>query len=88
MKTITVTDAARNFSELVSRVHYQGETALLVKGGRPMARMTPARRPRMGRDLAAVWPALPRLGTRDAGAFDRDLADARRKLPEIKSKWD
>ena len=88
MKTITVTDAVRNFSEFVSRVHYQGETALLVKGGRPMAKVTPARRPRMGRDLAAAWPTLPRLGAREAGAFDHDLADARRKLPEIKPKWD
>jgi len=88
MKTVTVTEAARNFSELVSRVHYQGETALLVKGGRPMAKVTPALRPRTGRDLAAVWPTLPRLGAREAEAFERDLADDRRKLPEIKSKWD
>jgi antitoxin (DNA-binding transcriptional repressor) of toxin-antitoxin stability system len=88
MKTVTVTEAARNFSELVSRVHYQGETALLIKGGRPMAKVTPARRPRTGRDLALVWPTLPRLDAREAKAFDRDLSEARRRLPEIKSKWD
>jgi prevent-host-death family protein len=88
MKTVTVTEAARNFSELVSRVYYQGETALLVKGGRPMAKVTPARRPKTGRNLASIWPTLPRLGAREADAFDRDLSEARRSLPEIKSKWD
>jgi hypothetical protein len=28
----TVTEASRNFSDLVSRVHYQGESTLLIKG--------------------------------------------------------
>jgi antitoxin (DNA-binding transcriptional repressor) of toxin-antitoxin stability system len=88
MKTISVTEAARNFSDLVSSVHYRGETALLVKGGRPMVKISPARRAKTGRDLAALWPGLPRLTPAEATAFEHDLKAARRVLRPVKSKWD
>jgi antitoxin (DNA-binding transcriptional repressor) of toxin-antitoxin stability system len=88
MKTITVTEASRNFSDLVSRVHYQGESTLLVKGGRPMVKMTAARRVKTGRHLAAFWPDLPHLNRKDAESFGRDIEAARRNLPALKSKWD
>jgi antitoxin (DNA-binding transcriptional repressor) of toxin-antitoxin stability system len=88
VKTITVTEASRNFSDLVSRVHYQGESALLVKGGRPMVKIIAARRPKTGRHLAALWPDLPPLGRKDAESFGRDLEAARRSLPALKSRWD
>lgn len=38
---MTVTEAARNFSDLVNRTYYQGEETILYKGGRPMAKITP-----------------------------------------------
>jgi antitoxin (DNA-binding transcriptional repressor) of toxin-antitoxin stability system len=88
MKTITVTEAARNFSDLVSRVHYQGESTLLVKGGRPMVKMTAARRAKTGRQLAALWLSIPHLNRKDAELFGRDMETARRRLPALKSKWD
>jgi prevent-host-death family protein len=88
MKTITVTEASRNFSDLVSRVHYQGESTLLVKGGRPMVKITAARRARTGRQLAALWPAIQHLTRKDAESFGRDIEIARGKLPALKSKWD
>jgi prevent-host-death family protein len=88
MKTITVTEASRNFSDLVSRVHYQGESTLLVKGGRPMVKITAARRAKTGRQLAALWPDLPHLNKKDAESFGRDIDEARGKLPALKSKWD
>jgi antitoxin (DNA-binding transcriptional repressor) of toxin-antitoxin stability system len=87
MKTITVTEASRNFSDLVSRVHYRGESALLVKGGRPMVKMTAARRAKIGRHLAALWPDLPHLNRQDAEAFGRDIEAARLSLPALKSQW-
>ena len=88
MKTVSVTDAARNFSDFVSRVHYQGESALLVKGGRPMVKVTPARRIKTGRELAALWPKLPHLSPAEAAALECDLAEARRRLRPLHSKWD
>ena len=88
MKTLTVTEAARNFSDLVSRVHYQGESTLLVKGGRPMVKLTPVRRPVTGRDLAATWPGLRHMAPAEAETFSRDIEGARNKLPPLLSKWD
>ncbi|HXA13661.1 MAG TPA: hypothetical protein VNW23_00915 [Opitutaceae bacterium] len=87
MKTVTVTEASRNFSDLVSRVHYQGESTLLIKGGRPMVKMTAAKRAKTGRHLAALWPAIPHLSKKDAESFGREIEAARRNLPALKSKW-
>ena len=34
-KTMGVTEARRNFGEIVDRVRYQGDTVVLVKSGKP-----------------------------------------------------
>lgn len=88
MKSLTVTEAARHFSDLVSRVHYQGESAVLTKGGRPMVRLSPVRRARNGSDLAERWQSRARLSPQEAEAFSRDLAHARRQLPSLRPAWD
>ena len=88
MKTLTVTEAARNFSDLVSRVHYRSESALLVKGGRPMVKVIPASCAKMGRELADIWPGIPHLRTGEAESFGLDLAASRRRLPRLTTKWD
>jgi antitoxin (DNA-binding transcriptional repressor) of toxin-antitoxin stability system len=38
---LTIEDAARCLPELVERIHARGEAALLVKAGRPFARIVP-----------------------------------------------
>ena len=88
MISITVTDAARGFSDLINRVRYRGESATLMKGGKPVARVVPVGRICTGKDLAAVWPGLSHLGAEEARAMERDLAASRKKLPALKSKWD
>jgi antitoxin (DNA-binding transcriptional repressor) of toxin-antitoxin stability system len=88
IKHITVTEAARNFSELVSRVHYQGGTMILVKGGKPMVKLSPANRPKTGRELAALWAKRPALSPDEATSFERDLNDSRRRLGPLVSKWE
>jgi len=88
VKQITVTEAARNFSELVSRVHYQGGTTILVKGGKPMVKLTPASRPKTGRELAALWPTRPALSPDEATSFERDMNDSRKRLGPHVSKWE
>jgi antitoxin (DNA-binding transcriptional repressor) of toxin-antitoxin stability system len=88
MKTMTVTEAARHFSELISCVHYRGESAMLIKGGKPMAKVMPALRPKTGRDLAAIWGRLPHLCLKEAAAFGQDIEDSRLNLPPLVTKWD
>ncbi len=87
-KQITVTEAARNFSELVSRVHYQGGATILVKGGKPMVKLSPASRPKTGRELAALWPKRPILSPDEAASFERDMADSRSRLGPLVSTWE
>ena len=88
IKQITVTEAARNFSELVNRVHYQGGTTILLKGGKPMVKLSPASRPKTGRELAALWPKRPALSPNEAASFERDLNDSRSRLGPLISKWE
>jgi hypothetical protein len=40
------------------------------------------------RELAERWANLERLPADEAKAFADDMEESRRKLPEIKSKWD
>lgn len=87
LQQITVTEAARNFSELVNRIHYQGDSALLLKGGKPMVKMVPANRPKTGAELAALWPTLAHLTLGEAESFESDLLAARRTLRPLVSKW-
>ncbi len=84
-KQITVAEAVRNFSKLVSRIHKQGGTTILVKGGKPMVKLSPAGRPKTGRELAALWPKRPIMSPDEAASFERDLADSRSRLGTLAS---
>ena len=54
--TLTVTDAARGFSDLINRVRYRGESATLTKNGRVVARVVPVVRGALtGAELAKRW---------------------------------
>jgi prevent-host-death family protein len=87
-RTISVTEAARNFSDLVNRVHYTGESATLVRNGVPVARMVPAGPPVCpAARLAEAWPGLPHLTPADARAYAADLVRARGTLPPPRDPW-
>ena len=77
--TITVTEAARNFSDLISRVVYRGESTLLTRNGKPVARVFPERSRRVtGREAAKIWANWQRLSASEAEAFANDLKEIRR----------
>lgn len=86
-RTISVTEAARNFADCVNRAHYQDVTFVLLKSGSPVARLVPDREKICtGRDLA---DALTRneLPTEEADAWHRDLEAARKTLKKPSDKW-
>jgi antitoxin (DNA-binding transcriptional repressor) of toxin-antitoxin stability system len=84
---ITVTDAARNFADCVNRAHYQHVTFVLLKNGRPVARLAPDAEKRCtGRRLADVVNAAD-LSPREARDWHRDLRAARRSLKTPSDKW-
>ena len=86
-ETISVTEAARNFAECVSRAHYQDVTFVLVKNGKPMARIIPDGQNRCtGRDLAKALSGVE-LSSENARAWQRDLRRARRILKAPVDRW-
>jgi prevent-host-death family protein len=81
---ITVTEASRNFGEIIDRAHYRGERFILTKGGKAVVEMTPLRRHSMvtAADLRRTLKGIRHLNKEEAEAFARDLDEARRSIPE------
>jgi len=77
---LTVTEAVRNFSELLGRVRFKGERFVLLKGGKPVAELVPteAAAPLRLGELPAVLAGLPHLDPEDADRFEADLESARK----------
>ena len=87
-RTISVTDAARSFSDLVNRVFYTGESATLVRNGVPVARMIPPGPPVCPAALLAdAWPRLPHLTAAESRRLAQDIAAARAALPTPRDPW-
>ena len=85
--TISVTDAARNFADCINRAHYQNVTFVLLKSGKPVARLVPdSEKVCSGRDLAKALTEI-RLSDEEAKAWRRDLQDSRKTLPKPADKW-
>ena len=86
-RSITVTEAARNFADCVNRVHYQNVTFVLLKNGEPFARLTPDNdKVCTGSDLAEALSKTD-LSEKEAKAWHRDLQTARKKLKPPVNKW-
>ncbi|HEV2986815.1 MAG TPA: hypothetical protein VG759_00125 [Candidatus Angelobacter sp.] len=86
-KTITVTEAARNFADCINRAHYQDTTFVLIKNGLPFARLVPGReKVCTGRDLAEALDKVD-LPASEAKAWRRDLQAARKILKAPVDRW-
>ena len=88
---LSVTEAARNFSDLVNRVFYRGESMDLTRGRKVVARVVPpeASRAPTGLEVAEMWKAIPHLSTEEADSFAHDIENARDSLNQTPSaKWD
>lgn len=85
--TITVTEAARNFADCVNRAHYQHMTFVLLKNGKPFARIEPDDERRCtGRELASAL-ATVKLPAEEARAWHRDRQHARKTLKTPADRW-
>lgn len=90
-KRLTVTEAVRNFSEILGRVRFKGERFVLLKGGKPVAELGPTTAAvpvRLG-ELPAILEALPHLDPADADRFARDLESGRTAVgPVPATPWE
>ena len=86
-RTISVTEAARNFADCVNRAHYQNVTFVLLKSGSPVARIVPdGEKVYTGQELAAAL-AGAELSTEEARSWNRDLRSGRSHLKPVADKW-
>ncbi len=89
-KTVTVTEAARNFSDVVNKVYYRGESMALTRGGKVVARLVPVAETEAptGRDVLAAWKTLPHLADDEAAEFANDVESGRASLNQVPAnKW-
>ncbi len=70
MRTMTATEASRNFSDLLDAIE-RGETVIITRGRLPVAEIRPAKR-RTGADLRAALEGIPPPDDR----FADDIASA------------
>ncbi len=89
MERINVTQAVRNFSDLLNRIYYQGVSVELERGNKVIARITPvlSESPLKVKDLNDIFAKLPALKD-DAGSFRKDLETIRKQIPLEHPQWD
>ena len=77
---ITSTVAARNFSDILNRVAYRGESFVVERSGRPVCRIVPVETKGMSvREFAEVLESAPKP---DPGYWD-DVEKAIRDQPSL-----
>lgn len=81
MKEISATDAARRFSALLDAVEHDGETFVVTRGGRGVARIEPT----AGASGAAIKALL--LRHRVDKAWSGELRDLRAVAPAQDRTW-
>jgi prevent-host-death family protein len=90
-QTITATEAARAFSELLNRVRHEHQSFVILRGGERVARIEPASPPTAptGFELDRLLAeAIPRLGAEEATCFGADILTARAQLDGRERAWD
>lgn len=89
MTKITATEASRNFSDILNRAQYRGESFEVTRAGEVVARIEPVRRKRMTvGEFRELWANRQRLDPQDAEQFENDLAEIRATAPAAPYKWD
>jgi antitoxin (DNA-binding transcriptional repressor) of toxin-antitoxin stability system len=90
-KAVSATEAVKKFSEILNSVKYRGESFTIIRGGKPVASISPVenlpkRKPL--RELRELVKNLPRLGD-EADRFAKDLKEIRKHQPVLpkETKW-
>ena len=89
MERMSVTQAVRQFSDLMNRVFYQGTIVELERGNKIIARISPVSQesPMKVKNLNRFFNELPVLDE-DTESFSQDLRNLRKQIPVEKNAWD
>lgn len=86
---ISVAEAAKDFQRLLELVEGRGESAVILRDGRPVAILRPVSKAAITcAELAERWPNLEKLSSKEGNEFADDLDHARASLPPVKPAWD
>ena len=89
MERMSVTQAVRQFSDLMNRVFYQGTIVELERGNKIIARISPVSQESTIKvqNLNRFFSELPELD-KDAESFSQDLKNFKKQVPVEKNAWD
>ncbi len=88
-KTISATEAARSFSEVLNQVQYRDMSFSIERGKKVIARLVPPALP-AGlplADLNRLIAGLPRLGQAEASKWRAEVRTVRRARRPQARKW-
>ena len=89
MTRITATEASRNFSDILNRAQYRGESFEVVRGGEVVAIIHPEARQQMTLgEILDRLDRLPGLDPDDAGLFEEQITELRREATLPETQWD
>ena len=83
-KTVTATEAVRDFSTILNKIKFGGETYIIKRSGKPIARILPIsdEKPTNSLDkLKGLLEKLPRLDD-ELDSFSADLKSLNDEQPE------
>jgi len=81
--TITATELARNLRHYLNRVAFRGDRFTVLRGGEPVAELTPVPRGVRIGDLPEIFRNLPHLAPEEARSFGDDLDAVRAELNRV-----
>jgi antitoxin (DNA-binding transcriptional repressor) of toxin-antitoxin stability system len=83
---VSATEAARNFSDLLNRVRYRGESFVIERNGEAVGELRPTAPPGLtGADLLRLMASLPRVDEEYLASVE-DVARTQPIVPD--SPWD
>ncbi len=90
-KVVSATEAVRKFSDILNSVRYRGESYTIVRGGKPVASLSPIETPakkRLLKELKELARNIPHLRD-EADRFGKDLEEIRKHQPSMPkgNKW-
>jgi antitoxin (DNA-binding transcriptional repressor) of toxin-antitoxin stability system len=84
-KIITATEAVRKFSDLLNTIKFKGARYTIVRGGKPVATLGPAKmhsQESILGELKEILAKLPHLSD-EAMAFEKDLKRVAKEQPKL-----
>jgi antitoxin (DNA-binding transcriptional repressor) of toxin-antitoxin stability system len=73
-QTISITEAARNFSDFVNRVAYRRESFFLIRGKKAVAELRPVVSGKRLSELPGLFQSLPMLSPEEINSLQNDLS--------------